>query len=113
LTKVLFPWDHIHHKHLEFIEKYSFSCSIIGIPLICGAAKEQDYYGTFPMPMSYSLNNTQAMLAQSCPDGLSLSFAFLRAQIPHKRSCIKCNRKNLVAAALLTVTIDRGVITIR
>jgi hypothetical protein len=87
LTKVLFPWDHIHHKHLEFIEKYSFSCSIIGIPLISGAAKEQDYYGTFPMPMSYSLNNTQAMLSSILSrwsETLSLSFAFLWAQIPHK-----------------------------
>jgi hypothetical protein len=42
-----------------------FSCSIVGNPLICGAAKEQDCYGTLPMPMSYSLNNTQGMPSYS------------------------------------------------
>jgi Leucine-rich repeat (LRR) protein len=36
--------------------------NIVGNPLICGAAKQQDCYGTLPMPMSYSLNSTQGML---------------------------------------------------
>ncbi|PNT71374.1 hypothetical protein BRADI_2g26746v3 [Brachypodium distachyon] len=32
---------------------------MVGNPLICGAAAEQDCYGTLPMPMSHGLNNTQ------------------------------------------------------
>nr|TKW41378.1 hypothetical protein SEVIR_1G311000v2 [Setaria viridis] len=34
--------------------------NIVGNPLICAATTEQDCYGSLPMPMSYSLNNTQA-----------------------------------------------------
>lgn len=36
-----------------------FSCSIVGNPLICDANREQDCYGTAPMPMSYSLNGSR------------------------------------------------------
>ncbi|KAF8729586.1 hypothetical protein HU200_017531 [Digitaria exilis] len=36
--------------------------NIVGNPLICAATKEQDCYGSLPMPMSYSLNNTQGTL---------------------------------------------------
>jgi hypothetical protein len=35
--------------------------NIVGNPLICAATTEQDCYGSLPMPMSYSLNNTQGM----------------------------------------------------
>ncbi|RLN09947.1 protein NSP-INTERACTING KINASE 1 [Panicum miliaceum] len=36
--------------------------NIVGNPLICAATMEQDCYGSLPMPMSYSLNNTQGTL---------------------------------------------------
>jgi hypothetical protein len=36
--------------------------NIVGNPLICAATTEQDCYGSLPMPMSYSLNNTQGTL---------------------------------------------------
>ncbi|XP_040380863.1 LRR receptor kinase SERL2 [Oryza brachyantha] len=34
--------------------------NIVGNPLICDANREQDCYGTAPMPISYSLNGSQA-----------------------------------------------------
>ena len=58
-----FQWNVFTIK-LLVISKQIFiplSCSIVGNPLICTATMEQDCYGSLPMPMSYSLNNTQGM----------------------------------------------------
>ncbi|VAI60417.1 unnamed protein product [Triticum turgidum subsp. durum] len=50
--------------------------NIVGNPLICGAATEQDCYGTLPMPMSYSLNNTQGTVLPAKSKSHKAAIAF-------------------------------------
>ncbi|XP_006647834.1 LRR receptor kinase SERL2 [Oryza brachyantha] len=50
--------------------------NIVGNPLICAAATEHDCYGTLPMPMSYSLNNTQGTLMPAKSKSHKVAIAF-------------------------------------
>ncbi|XP_062222123.1 LRR receptor kinase SERL2-like [Phragmites australis] len=50
--------------------------NIVGNPLICAATTEQDCYGTLPMPMSYSLNNTQGTLMPAKTKSHKVAIAF-------------------------------------
>ncbi|KAL6633616.1 hypothetical protein ACP70R_026287 [Stipagrostis hirtigluma subsp. patula] len=69
-----FPSASVHLSHLVFLDlsynnlsgpipgSLTRTFNIVGNPLICGSTTEQDCFGTLPMPMSYSLNNTQGSL---------------------------------------------------
>ncbi|XP_052142064.1 LRR receptor kinase SERL2-like [Oryza glaberrima] len=50
--------------------------NIVGNPLICAAGTEHDCYGTLPMPMSYSLNNTQGTLMPAKSKSHKVAIAF-------------------------------------
>ncbi|KAG2661242.1 hypothetical protein PVAP13_1KG490900 [Panicum virgatum] len=50
--------------------------NIVGNPLICTATMEQDCYGSLPMPMSYSLNNTQGTLMPEKAKSHKVAIAF-------------------------------------
>ncbi|VAI48996.1 unnamed protein product [Triticum turgidum subsp. durum] len=63
-----FPSSSANLSHLVFF--------IVGNPLICGAATEQDCYGTLPMPMSYSLNNTQGTILPAKSKSHKAAIAF-------------------------------------
>ncbi|KAM3243442.1 hypothetical protein ACQJBY_055400 [Aegilops geniculata] len=63
-----FPSSSANLSHLVFF--------IVGNPLICGAATEQDCYGTLPMPMSYSLNNTQGTVLPAKSKSHKAAIAF-------------------------------------
>nr|CAB3447803.1 unnamed protein product [Digitaria exilis] len=54
--------------------------NIVGNPLICAATKEQDCYGCLPMPMSYSLNNTQDQHIENANLGNMKRFQFREIQ---------------------------------
>ncbi|CAL4885138.1 unnamed protein product [Urochloa decumbens] len=50
--------------------------NIVGNPLICAATTEQDCYGSLPMPMSYSLNNTQGTMVPAKAKSHKVAIAF-------------------------------------
>ncbi|RCV08175.1 hypothetical protein SEVIR_1G311000v4 [Setaria viridis] len=50
--------------------------NIVGNPLICAATTEQDCYGSLPMPMSYSLNNTQGTVMPAKAKSHKVAIAF-------------------------------------
>ncbi|KAG8076000.1 hypothetical protein GUJ93_ZPchr0006g42421 [Zizania palustris] len=50
--------------------------NIVGNPLICDANREQDCYGTAPMPMSYNLNSSHGALPSARTKGHRFAVAF-------------------------------------
>ncbi|KAL5224916.1 hypothetical protein ABZP36_011555 [Zizania latifolia] len=50
--------------------------NIVGNPLICDASREQDCYGTAPMPMSYNLNSSQGAQPPARTKGHRFAAAF-------------------------------------
>ncbi|KAK9934874.1 hypothetical protein M0R45_022003 [Rubus argutus] len=50
--------------------------NIVGNPLICAAGMEQDCFGTAPIPLSSSLNNSQNSQPDGRPKGHKIALAF-------------------------------------